>query len=84
MSTQSPETNHILGCSKSSRASKSREIILPINSPLLRPHLQDSVQLWGPKLKEHMDLHKWAMGLLIQGGPQTWSGGWSTSPVRIG
>lgn len=81
VSTHSPETNHILGGIKSSMASKSREIILPINSPLLRPHLQNSVQLWGPKLK---DLHKWAMDLLIQGGPQIWSGGWSTSPVRTG
>ncbi|KAK4829331.1 hypothetical protein QYF61_003207 [Mycteria americana] len=50
------KANRILGCIKSSVASRWREVILPLCSALLRPHLQCCVQPWGPQHREDMDL----------------------------
>ena len=67
------KANHILHCIKRSVASRSREVILPLYSTLMRPHLE----LWGPQHKKDMDLLK-----QVQRRPQ--SGGWSTSLMRTG
>jgi len=50
------QTNHILGCIKSSVASRLRELILPLCSTLMRPHQESCFQLWSPQHRKDVDV----------------------------
>ncbi|KAK4824930.1 hypothetical protein QYF61_021550 [Mycteria americana] len=67
------KANHILGCITHSVASRLREGILPLNSALVRAHLQYCVQLWGPQHKKDMDL-LWTLLEQVQRRPRKWLG----------
>ncbi|GAB0185037.1 mitochondrial enolase superfamily member 1 [Grus japonensis] len=50
------KANRVLGCIKRGVTSRSREVILPLCSALVRPHLQYCIQLWGAQYRRDMEL----------------------------
>ena len=49
----------VLGCIKKGVAIRERELIVPLYSDLVRPHLEYCIQAWGPQYRRDVELLDW-------------------------